>query len=64
MLFSTAKVPQKAFIVDLYYGFYRLQCVLYYEDYQCVTNDKFEKSLYYGVLWVILVYMKKIYIEN
>ncbi len=46
MLFSTAKVPQKAFIVDLYYGFYRLQCVLYYEDYQSVTNGKFEKSLY------------------
>ena len=33
MLFTTAKVPQKAFIIDLYCGLLSVQPFLYKSDY-------------------------------
>ena len=62
LLFSTAKVPQKAFIIDLYYGLFKVQSILYNTKYQNVTNIINGKSLYLGILQLILVYMKQTYI--
>lgn len=33
MLFTTAKLPQKAFIIDLFHRLYGVQQILYNPDY-------------------------------
>ena len=48
MLFSTAKVPHKVFITDLYCGLYGVQPILYKPEYLQITDNKNKKSLYWG----------------
>lgn len=54
--FSTAKVSQKAFIIDLYCGLFGVQSILYSAEYLNIANNINEKSLYLGILRFILVY--------
>lgn len=57
MLFTTAKLPQKAFIIDLFHRLYGVQQILYNPDYLQITNYKNEKSLYCAILQFILAYI-------
>ncbi len=46
MLFYTAKLPQNAFIIDLYCRLCKLQRILYKAEYLQITNSLNEKNLY------------------
>ena len=58
MLFSTAKVPQKVFITDLYCGLYGVQPILYKPEYLQIANTQNKKSLYRGILRFRLDYIE------
>lgn len=58
MLFSTAKVPQKVFITDLYRELYGVQPFLYKSEYLIITNNQNNKSLYWGILRFRLDYIE------
>lgn len=57
MLFSTAKVPHKVFITDLYCGLYGVQPILYKPEYLQIANIQNKKSLYRGILRFRLDYI-------